>query len=98
MTGDDPASFNAGTRILAILEATEMLEIAADDGATSGVDAGDDTAGAPTDPKGAAASGNAAAASLDSLIEATGVSDDATITGQTGTSVEDSMNQMIGNQ
>ena len=97
MTADDPASFNAGTRIIAILDTTDLLETAANDGAG---------AAAPAEtPKDSLTSGaadsassttNASAASLDSLIEATGGENDGTITHGPENAVEENMNEMIG--
>ena len=81
MTGDDPTSFNAGTRIVTILAATDLLETPADAGELPPADTGVAATDAPAEPAAdavttaATAAGDAAtdpATALDKLIESTG--------------------------
>ncbi len=101
MTGDDPNSFNSGTRIVTILGVTELLETPAD-ATDPRVDqaAPADAAGVAETPAAAdAAAANASAAALDSLIESTEGSDGGTTSQTPGAMVENDMNQIIeGNQ
>ena len=96
MTGDDPNSFNSGTRIVTILAATDLLETPADAGDVPGSDTG--VAVADTDAPATAAAAAAtpdAAATFDSLIEAT---EPGAVAGA-GASVEGTVNEIIeGNQ
>ncbi len=100
MTGDDPTSFNAGTRILRVLATTDRLQ-AADLASRAPAAPASGPASGSADPTGTAndviGTGNAPPVPSDSHTEATGVSDSSTITGNSGDSSEDSLNQMIGN-
>ena len=93
MTGDDPKSFNAGTRVVSILAATDLLETPADaaDPRTGDGDTGVAAAATSADSNPDAATATA----LDSLIDATegGTIDPATQT--PGASVEGAMNEII---
>ncbi len=98
MTGDDPMSFNAGTRIVTILEATDLLETPADAGDRRADQA---TAGGPagTDAPPATAASGAVATALDTLLGATEGSDAEPTMQSPGTSMENSVNEIIeGNQ
>ena len=97
MTGDDPNSFNAGTRIVTILAATDLLETPADAGdprdSDTGVAAASAGDGATTAAAGPAETAPDAAAAFDSLIEAT---EPGAVAGAgEGASVEGTVNEII---
>jgi hypothetical protein len=102
MTGDDPKSFNSGTRVVSILAVTDLLETPADaadpragDGDT-GVAAVAPAADSTADTLPAA---NASATALDRLIESTEPDASGEGTQTPGASVEGAMNEIIeGNQ
>ncbi len=102
MTGDDPGSFNAGTRVVSILAVTDLLETPADaaDPRTGDGDTGVAAAAAAADSNADAAdAATASATALDSLIESTDPGTIDAVTQTPGASVEGAMNEIIeGNQ
>lgn len=95
MTGDDPRSFNAGTRIVSILGATDLLETPADasDPRTGADTPGVAAAANPATPADAATdTTTTAATALDSLIEST---EAGAAAHPSGASVDGTMNDII---